>query len=172
MNQAIENILTRRSCRKFKSEMLPDELLRQIADAATWAPTGKGKQAPLIVVVKDKATRDLLSAMNAQIMGVNGDPFYGAPVVAVILADTNIPTYKLDGCAVLTTMLLAAHALGVGSCWINRAKEEFESAQGKELLRKWGIGENYAGVGHCVLGYAATEDPKPAARKADYVKFV
>lgn len=172
MNPAMENILTRRSCRKYSPDMPPEDVLTQIVDAATWAPTGKGRQSPLLVVVRDKAIRDRLSAMNAGILGVSGDPFYGAPVVVVVLADKNIPTHMQDGSAVLTTLLLAAHSLGIGSCWINRAREEFESAEGQELLRQWGISGDYVGIGHCILGYAEGDCAKPAPRKKDYVRFV
>lgn len=172
MNAVIENIMSRRSCRKYKPAAVPRELLEQVAAAATWAPSGRGKQSPLLVMVSDKPTRDKLSAMNAAILGVDGDPFYGAPVVAVALADRSVPTYLYDGSLALGTMMLAAHSLGLGSCWIHRAKEEFESEEGRELLAAWGISGDYEGIGHCILGYPDGELAKAAPRKPDYARFV
>ena len=129
------------------------------------------RQSPIIVAVQDKATRDRLSALNAQIMGRDGDPFYGAPTVLVVLADRQIPTYVEDGSLVLGNLLLAASSIGLGSCWINRAKETFDREEGKALLRQWGLDpERYRGVGNCILGYPAPGGIKPAApRKPDYV---
>ena len=172
MTKILEAMKTRRSCRKYKPDMVPDDLLRQIAEAGTYAASGMGRQPSLIVVVKDKVTRDHLSAMNARIMGVNSDPFYGAPVCMVVLADKARPTYVYDGSLVIGNMMLAAHALGLGSCWIHRAREEFESDEGKALLRAWGIEGDYEGIGHCIVGYAAAEAAKAAPRKPDYVRFV
>ena len=107
--------------------------------------------------------------MNAAIMGTDKDPFYGAPVVLVVLADRSVPTHVYDGSLVMGNLMLAAHAEGLGSCWIHRAKEEFESEEGKALLRKLGITGDYEGIGHCILGYAADEPKAAAPRKADYV---
>lgn len=172
MDKVIENMETRRSCRKYKPEMPPKELLATIARAGSFAPSGKGRQAPLILVITDKALRDKLSAMNAQILGVKSDPFYGAPAVMLVLADSTIPTYREDGSCVLENLMLAAHALGLGSCWINRAREEFESSEGKALLKEWGLSENYAGIGHCVIGWPDTQDMKAAPRKNDYIRWI
>ncbi|MBQ7585623.1 MAG: nitroreductase [Desulfovibrionaceae bacterium] len=172
MNPILEAIKMRRSCRKFKADPLPDDLLKQIAEAGSFAASGMGKQPCKIVVVRDKATRDQLSAMNAKIMGVTSDPFYGAPVCMIVLADKARPTYVYDGSLVIGNLMLAAHALGVGSCWIHRAKEEFESEEGKALLKAWGITGDYEGIGHCVLGYMDTELPKAAPRKSDFILLV
>ena len=135
MNDVLETIKSRRSIRKYKSDMVPQDKLEKIIEAGTYAATGMGKQSPIIVAVTNKELRDKLSAMNAKIMGVNSDPFYGAPVVLIVLADKSRPTYLYDGSLVMGNLMLEAEAQGVGSCWIHRAKEEFESEEGKEILK-------------------------------------
>lgn len=169
---AMENLLTRRSVRAYKSDPIPDEVLLKILEAGTYAATGMGRQSPIILAVTDKATRDKLSKMNAAVMGTDNDPFYGAPVVLVVLADKSIGTYLYDGSLVMGNLMNAAHALGVSSCWIHRAKEEFESAEGKALLSSLGITGDYEGIGHCILGYADGDTPAPRPRKDDYVYWV
>ncbi len=173
-NEVLECLKTRRSVRAFDPEKVPSrELVAKVAEAGTYAPTGMGKQSPVIVAVMDRAVRNRLSKMNAGILGSASDPFYGAPVVLVVLADRSRPTYKYDGALVMGNMLNAAHALGLGSCWIHRAKEEFESPEGQELLKEWGISGDYEGIGHCVLGYALDgKEPSAAPRKSDYVHFI
>ena len=169
MNEALKNIMSRRSVKAYKPEMPSQELIDQVVEAGTHAPTGMNRQSPIIIEVTDKAVRDKLSKMNADVMGAKIDPFYGAPVVLVVLADKSVGTYKYDGSLVMENLMLAANAVGLGSCWIHRAKEEFESDEGKALLRQWGIEGDWVGVGHCILGYPAA-DPKPAApRKPDYI---
>ena len=172
MDSAIHAMLTRRSVRKYKDEMIPREILDRIVEAGTYAATGMNRQSPVIIAVTNRALRDRLSAMNAAVMGADNDPFYGAPVVLVVLANRQIPTFLYDGSLVMGNLMLAAHELGVGSCWIHRAKEEFDSPEGKALLKELGIEEDYEGIGHCILGYPA--DPLPAAkpRKDHYVYFV
>ena len=173
MSNAMENMLTRRSIRKFKSDMVPREILEQIAKAGTYAPTGMNRQAPIIITVTNKELRDRLSKMNAAIMRRKGtDPFYGAPVVMIVLADKNVPTYVYDGSLVMGNLMLAAHELGIGSCWIHRAKQEFESEEGKAILQSLGIEGDYEGIGHCVLGYADCELPEASERKEKYSYFV
>ncbi len=169
MNEALQNLKTRRSVRSYKPEQIDSKLLDQVLEAGIYAPTASGRQSPIIIVVQDPATVKQLSRMNAAVMGADSDPFYGAPTVLVVMADKARATYRLDGAAVLTNLVNAAHAVGLGSCWIHRAKEEFETEEGKALLKKWGIGPNYEGVGHCVLGYAASEPGEPAPRKKDYI---
>ncbi len=138
-----------------------------------YAPTGRGAQSPVIVAVTNKAVRDRLSEMNAEVLGASADPFYGAPVVLIVLADKSRPTYLYDGSLVMGNLMNAAHAVGLGSCWIHRAKEVFASAEGKALLKEWGIDGDYEGIGHCVLGYPVEGQPQEAKpRKADYVKWV
>lgn len=172
MSDVLETIKSRRSIRKYKSDMVPQDKLEKIIEAGTYAATGMGKQSPIIVAVTNKELRDKLSAMNAKIMGTNTDPFYGAPVVLIVLADKSRPTYVYDGSLVMGNLMLEAEAQGVGSCWIHRAKEEFESEEGKEILKSLGIEGDYEGIGHCVLGYADGPAPKAAPRKDSYVYYV
>ena len=172
MNEVMENLLTRRSIRSYQPDMVPMETIEEIVKAGTYAATGMGLQSPIIVAVTDKETRDRLSRMNAAVMGSSADPFYGAPVVLIVLADKNRGTYLYDGSLVMGNMMTAAHSLGIGSCWIHRAKETFESPEGKELLKQWGIEGNYEGIGNLILGYAKGEAPAPKPRKENYVYYV
>ena len=172
MSDVLETIKSRRSIRKYKSDMVPQDKLGKIIEAGTYAATGMGKQSPIIIAVTNKELRDKLSAMNAKVMGVNSDPFYGAPVVLIVLADKSRPTYVYDGSLVMGNLMLEAEAQGIGSCWIHRAKEEFESEEGKEILKSLGIEGDYEGIGHCVLGYADGAAPKAAPRKDSYVYYV
>ena len=170
--EAIENLLTRRSVRKYKPDMVPEDILSKILEAGTYAATGMARQSPVIIAVTDRKTRDMLSEMNAAVMGSGGDPFYGAPVVLVVLADRSVGTYRYDGSLVMGNLMNAAHALGVSSCWIHRAKEEFETEKGRELLKALGITGDYEGIGHCILGYADGEIPAPKERKKNYIYYV
>lgn len=172
MNEAIKNMMERRSCRSYKEEQIKDEELDLILTAGEWAPTGMGMQSPMMVAVQNPELIKKLSAMNAEVMGTTADPFYGAPTVVVVFADTNRPTYVEDGSLVLGNLMNAAASLGVGSCWIHRAKQVFESEEGKALMREWGVPESYAGVGHCILGYAAAPLAEGKPRKEDYIKIV
>lgn len=172
MSEVINNMKTRRSIRKYKPDMIPEDVLNRIIEAGTYAATGMGKQSPIIIAVTNKEIRDRFSKMNAEIMGVDSDPFYGAPVVLIVLADKARQTYVYDGSLVMGNLMLAAHAEGIGSCWIHRAKEEFESAEGKAFLKSLGIEGDYEGIGHCVLGYTDGEEPKAMPRKENYVYCV
>lgn len=169
---AMQNLLTRRSVRKYKPDMVPQEKLEKILEAGTYAATGMGRQSPIILAVTDKTMRDKLSKMNAAIMGSDNDPFYGAPVVLVVLADKNVPTYIYDGSLVMGNLMNAAHAEGIASCWIHRAKEEFNSEEGKKILQDLGITGDYEGIGHCILGYADGDEPAAKPRKENYVYSV
>ena len=160
-----EDLLTRRSVRKYSDRPVEEEKLDKVLTAGLYAPTGMNNQAPVMVAVRDKATRDKLSRMNAAVMGASGDPFYGAPCVIVVLSDPERMTWVEDGSLVLGNLMNAAHSLGLGSCWIHRAKECFDTPEGKALLRAWGVPENYRGVGNCILGYAA-EEPEAKPRKS------
>ena len=160
-----EDLLTRRSVRKYTDRQVEDEKLDKVLTAGLYAPTGMNNQLPVLVAVRDKATRDKLSRMNAAVMGASGDPFYGAPCVIVVLSDPERMTWVEDGSLVLGNLMNAAHSLGLGSCWIHRAKESFDTPEGKALLRTWGVPENYRGVGNCILGYAA-EEPEAKPRKS------
>lgn len=172
MNDVIENMISRRSVKAYKPDMVAMELIEEVVKAGTYAPTGMNMQSPVIVAVVNKGVRDRLSRMNASILGTSADPFYGAPVVLVVLADKKRPTAVYDGTLVMGNMLNAAHSLGLGSCWIHRAKEEFESEEGRMLLKEWGLDGEYIGIGHCILGYPATELPDAKPRKPDYVHFI
>lgn len=170
MKETLQDIRTRRSCRKFQPRQIADEELNAILEAGTWAPTGRGAQSPVMVVVQDRETIEQLSRMNAAFLGTDSDPFYGAPTVVVVLADKSRPTYREDGTLVMGNLMLAAHAVGVASCWIHRAHEVFESEEGKVLLNKWGIQGDYEGIAHCALGYAAENGEAPAKpRKENYI---
>ncbi len=169
MNETLNNLKTRRSVRAYQTKQVEKELLEQVLEAGTFAPTGGGRQTPVIVAVQDPDTVRQLSRMNAAVNGNKNDPFYGAPTVLVVLADRSRGTYVLDGASVITTLLNAAHAVGLGSCWIHRAKEEFESEEGKALLKKWGIEGDYEGIGHVILGYRAGDPTEPAPRKENYI---
>ena len=162
-------MVERRSIRRYKSAPVPQNLLDEILKAGIYAPTGRNLQAPIIIAVTNKELRDRLSKMNADVMGADSDPFYGAPVVLVVLADKNVPTYLYDGSLVMGNLMNAAHSLGIGSCWIHRAKEVFESDEGKEILRELGIDGNYEGIGNCILGYADCDLPEARPRKENYV---
>lgn len=173
MNAVLENIVTRRSIKKYRPDMVPEESIRRICEAGTYAATGMGKQSPIILAVTNRELRDRLSKMNAAVMGKEDfDPFYGAPVVLVVLADRAIGTHVYDGSLVMGNLMLAAHAEGIGSCWIHRAKEEFDSEEGRTILRELGIEGDYEGIGHCVLGYPDCEEPAAKDRKSDYVHYV
>jgi nitroreductase len=170
VKETLKDLMTRRSCRKYKPEQIKEEELTAILEAGTYAPTGMGAQSPIIVAVQDKETRDLLSKLNAEVMGRDIDPFYGAPTVVVVLADKSRSTYVADGNMVMANLLNAAHAIGVDSCYIFRARQVFESEQGQALLKKWGIEGDYEGIGNCILGYGLPEGKGEAApRKEGYI---
>ena len=164
----------RRSIRKYKADPVSEELLEKVLEAGTWAPTGKGNQSPTIVAITNKEQRDRLMKLNAQIMGVESDPFYGAPVVVLVLVDKAAMTAENDGELVIQNMLLAAHDLGLASCYIWRAKQELETDEGKQMIADWGLPADvdFEGVGHVILGYADMEAPAPAPRKENYVYYV
>jgi len=171
MNEVLEAIKTRRSIRKFKPDMVEQDKINQIVEAGLYAASGMGRQETKIIVVKNKDFRDKLAAVNAKIMGLaeGSDPFYGAPVVLIVLADKNCFTGLYDGSLVMGNLMLAAHALNVSSCWIHRAKEEFEMPEYKELLKSLGIEGEWEGIGHCVLGYSDGPEPDAPARKENRV---
>ena len=171
MNEVIKNIEERRSIRKYKKDMIPKEIIEKIVEAGKYAPSGMGMQSSIIIAITNENLRDKLSKLNAKIMGVDTDPFYGAPVVLVVLAKKNIPTHVYDGSLVMGNLMLAANSLGIGSCWIHRAKEEFETEEGKEILKSLGIEDEYEGIGHCILGYKDEEGTlKP--RKDNYIYYI
>ena len=169
MADTLTTLKTRRSCRAYRPELIEEEKLNAILEAGTYAATGMGKQSPIIIAVTDRALRDRLSKMNAAVMGADMDPFYGAPEVLVVLADKAMPTHVYDGSLVMGNLMNAAADLGVASCWIHRAKEEFESEEGKAILKELGIEGDWEGIGHLILGYAAAPANEPVPRKANYI---
>jgi len=180
MNEIIENICTRRSVKSYKSKMPPMIIIEEVCKAGTYAPSGMGAQSPIILAVTNKEMRDRLSRINLEIITGNNfttssghsDPFYGAPVVLVVLAAKDRATRVYDGSLVMENLMLAAHSLGLGSCWIHRAKETFETEEGKAILKELGIEGEWEGIGNCIIGY---EDKAPAPqkpRKEGYVHYV
>lgn len=173
MNETLNVLETRRSVRAFDPSRMPtDQLISEVVKAGEYAPTGRGMQSPRIVVITNKAVRDRLSQLNAEVMGVTSDPFYGAPVILLVLADRSRPTYLYDGSLVMGNLMNAAHAVGLGSCWIHRAREVFSSEEGKQLLAQWDIAGDYEGIGHVALGYALNEPAQAKPRKDDYTVWV
>ncbi|MCR5142862.1 MAG: nitroreductase [Ruminococcus sp.] len=167
MNEIIKAMKERRSVRSFKPDMPAKTEIEQIAEAGLYAANGRGKQAAMIIAVTNKELRDRISDMNRRIGGWDEgfDPFYGAPVILIVLADKNCGTYMYDGSLVMGNLMLAAHSLGLGSIWIHRAKEEFDTDEYKALLRELGVEGEWEGIGHCAVGYAAGELPAAAPRR-------
>lgn len=163
MNEVLQAIKERKSVKKYKDTPVPKELIEKIVEAGLAAPSGLNKQASIVIAVTDKATRDELSRLNAATDPFfRSDPFYGAPCVLVVLADKSASTYVYDGSLTMGNMLLAAQALGLGACWVHRAKETFETPEGKAILAKLGITGDYEGIGNCIVGYPdMTPQAKP-----------
>ena len=164
MNDIIKAMRDRRSVRAYKEDGVPRELIEQVVEAGLWAASGMGKQSPIILAITDRALRDTLAAANAKVMGVDTDPFYGAPVVLVVLAPRDVPTHVYDGSLVMGNLMLAASTVGLGSCWIHRAKETFELPEFKQVLSELGVDGDYEGIGNCILGWPA-EEPEPKPRR-------
>lgn len=171
-DKTLELIKTRRSVRSYEDKKVPEELLNKVLEAGTYAPTGRGKQSPVIVAITSEKYRNIIQKLNASVMGVSIDPYYGAPVVIVVLADPSINTWIEDASLVLGNMMLEAHALGLGSVWIHREREIFDSGVGKELLKEWGLPEELRGVGSIALGYTKGEYPVAKPRKENYIKHI
>lgn len=169
MKETIQDLTTRRSVKRYQPTQINRADLEKILKAGMNAPSGMGRQSAVMVVVQEPETVKQLSRMNAEVMGVHTDPFYGAPTVIIVFADKEVPTYKEDGSLVMGNLLNAAHALGLGSCWIHRAKEVFNSAEGKALMKKWGLKDSLEGIGHCILGYGEGPEPAEKPRKDGYV---
>lgn len=167
MNDIIRAMEARRSIRKFKPDMPAKEDIDQIIEAGLYAANGMGKQATITVAVTNKELRDKLSSVNCQIGGWKDgfDPFYGAPVILIVLADKNWANRVYDGSLVMGNMMLAAYSLGLGSIWIHRAKEEFEMPEYRQLLKDLNVEGEWEGIGHCAIGYAEGDLPKAAKRK-------
>lgn len=174
MSEVLEKMKSRRSIRKYQPDIVPQEVLDQIIEAGLYAASGMGQQNTIIIQVTNKELRDQISAMNCEIGGWKEgfDPFYGAPAMLIVLAKKDWPNRVYDGSLVMGNLMLAAHDLGLGSCWIHRAREEFETEWGKDLLKSLGIEEEYEGIGHCALGYIDGDYPKTPERKANRVFYV
>lgn len=170
-NKILNAIKTRRSVKNYKYTPVKKDDIDKIIEAGLYAPNGMNEQSSIIISISDKETRDLLSKLNADVMGSSIDPFYNAPNVICVLADRSRSTAIEDGSLTLGNMFLAAHSLGIASCWIHRAREVFDSSEGKALLKKWGVNGNYMGVGFCILGYADGEK-KATNRKEGRVYYV
>lgn len=171
MNEILQAIETRRSIRSFKPDMPRKEDLEQIIEAGLYAANGMGRQAAIVVAVTNKELRDKLSAVNREIGGFpeGKDPFYGAPAILIVLAEKGWRNRVYDGSLVMGNLMLAAHALGLGSIWIHRAKEEFERPEYQQLLKDLGVEGEWEGIGHCAVGYTDGAAPQPAPRKANRV---
>lgn len=173
MSKVLEKMKGRRSVRKYKPDAVPQELLDQIIEAGLYAASAKGTQGTIIIQVTNKELRDELSKLNCEIGGWQEgiDPFYGAPAILIVLAKKELPHRVYDGSLVMGNLMLAAFDLGLGSCWIHRAKEEFETEWGKALLKSLGVEGEYEGIGHCALGYADGDYPKTVERKENRVFY-
>lgn len=173
-NETLNTILTRRSCRKFKPDMITEEELQAVIEAGKFAPNGKGLQAGMIIAVTNKQIRDMISVVNCKIGGwADGfDPFYGAPVICIILADKTVPTHVYDGSLVAGNMMNAAASIGLGSIWIHRAKQEFDSDFGKSILKELGIEGEWEGIGHVALGYEDGPCAEAKERKENFVYYI
>ena len=169
MNETLNTLLTRRSIRKFKPEQIKAEELAAVLEAGTYAPSGGGRQGNLFVVAQDSALRKQLAKLNAAVLGKDFDPYYGAPTIILVVADGTRSTPVEDGSIALGNLFNAAHALGLGSCWIHRAREMFASEEGQALLKRWGVEDRYVGVGACSLGYPDGDLPTPPPRKVRVV---
>ena len=172
MNDTLELMRTRRSVRKFKSESVPTELIEKIAEVGTYAANGRNRQTPIVIAVTDKDVLDRLRKTNAEIMGVDTDPFYGATAVLVVVASKEYATYIYDGSLVMGNLMLAAHSVGVSSCWIHRAKETFEREEWKQWLKSLGLQGEYEGIGNCAIGYVDGDYPPVIPRKGGRIIFV
>ena len=168
----LDNLNGRRSCKKYQDKLVPEDIVAKIIEAGTNAANGKGAQAPIILAVMNKEVRDKLSKLNAEVMGADIDPFYGAPQVLVVLADRSVPTYIYDGSLVMGNMMTAAEELGVDSCWIHRARQVFDSEEGKQILKDLGIEGDFEGIGNLVIGYDDGGKREKAPRKENYVYWV
>ena len=169
----ILNVLKgRRSVKKYKDILPDDESINKIIEAGLYAACGRGTQGVKFLVVKNKELVKELSCLNAQVMGIDKDPFYNAPMVIVVFANSKNLTYIEDGSLALGNMMNEAFSLGIDSCWIHRAKEMFESERGRAIARSYGIEDEYVGIGNCILGYGEGEFPKTKDRLEGRVKVV
>ena len=174
MKDILDVIISRRSVKSYRSDMVDESLIEKVITAGTYAPSGKNKQSPIIIAITNKKIRDEISELLANLreMPKGSDPFYNAPVLLMVLAEKGVPTYVYDGSVVVENMLLEAHSLGLGACWIHHCKQIFETEYGKGLLQRLGIKGDFEGIGTCILGYAETMPAGEIPRKKDYVFYV
>ena len=172
-NETLKTIHERRSIRSFKPKQITDEELRTVLEAGTWAPTGMGSQDPIIVAVQNKELADEIRQLNARMMGTKSDPYYGAPTLVLVFSPKSNPNHVKDGALILGTMMLAAHSIGLGSCWINRCEVVFrELPESASLRQRLNVPEGYEGIGSLALGYPKTEPHAAKARKEDYFRII
>lgn len=171
-NETLNVICTRRSVRQYKSTPVEPEKLEAVLRAGTYAPTSRGQQSPFIVAVENEQLKTRLARMNAEIMGVTSNPYYDAPVYVLVFAPADANNPVQDGSCVLENMMLAAHALGLASCWIHREKEMFATEEGKALMKEMGLPDGLAGIGALSLGYAAGPLPEAKPRKEGYYRII
>ena len=172
MNEAYDAIMNRRSVRAYSEKRVPKEILDKIALAGCYAPSAMGRQPGKLVVIQNKELIDRLELLNARVMGDESKkPFYGAQDLILVLVDKSVPSYLYDGALIMGNLMNAASALGVSSCWIHRAKEVFDSAEGKAILAELGIEGEWEGIGHCILGYRAGDEPQPKPRKDGFIVY-
>ena len=171
-NEVLQTIKSRRTVRAYRPDAVPEELLQAVLEAGTYAPTGRGRQSPTIIAVTSEGYRQKISELNAAVLGSDSDPYYGAPVIILVLADGTANTFVEDGSCVLENLMLAAHAVGLGSVWVNRERQIFDSERGKQLLREWNLPTTLRGVGAIALGYPQGEAPQPKERKKDYIVHI
>lgn len=174
MNEVLKALKERRSIRHFKKQIPSKEEIDQITEAGLYAPNGKGMQAVISIVITNPELIERFKVVNTQIGGYpeGTDPFYGAPVIIVVLSRKDNPNKQYDGALVMGNMMLAAHALGLGSIWINRARQEFEMDEFKQILKDLEIEGEWEGVGHCAIGYIDGEVPKAAPRKENRIYHI
>ena len=171
-NNFLEIIRTRRSYRSYKPEQITDEQLNAVLEAGTYAPTSRGLQSPFIVAIQNDELKARLAQMNAEIMGVTTNPYYDAPTYVLVFVPADAPNGIQDASLVLENMMLAAHAQGLGSCWIHREREMFATAEGQALMKQWGLPEGLVGIGALALGYPDAEPSPAKPRKEGYTRVI
>ena len=168
----LDIIRTRRSYRSYKPEQITDEQLNAVLEAGTYAPTSRGLQSPFIVAIQNEELKSLVAKMNAEIMGVTTNPYYDAPTYVLVFVPAEAPNGIQDASLVLENMMLAAHAQGLGSCWIHREREMFATEEGKDLMKQWGLPEGLVGIGALALGYPNGEPAPAKPRKEGYTRVI
>ncbi len=168
----LEIIRTRRSYRSYQPEQITDEQLNAVLEAGTYAPTSRGLQSPFIVAIQNEELKARLAKMNAEIMGVTTNPYYDAPTYVLVFVPSDAPNGIQDASLVMENMMLAAHAQGLGSCWIHREREMFATEEGKELMQQWGLPEGLVGIGALALGYPDAEPSPAKPRKEGYTRVI